>query len=136
MGRRAVPELPATETTESEDVPVFGSEEEANIAAENHLRPARYAVVEGGTPLAPAPVASPMQATPSKAPVVARAKRYRVVGLERGGTNYIDRSGRMARMVPNKVLDERYFDIAFLKAQGFNLVEVGENDRQIGAVGS
>lgn len=67
-------------------------------------------------------------------PVVVKPKRYRVVGLPIGGTNYQDASGRLARLVPNKILDERYFPIEHIRNQGFQLVECDERDMQIGLV--
>jgi len=71
--------------------------------------------------------AKPAPAAPAPAP-----KRFRVDGLPPGGRQYVDQQGRTSRLVPGKVLDERYFPIAFIKRQGFALVEVDEDEPQIG----
>lgn len=139
MGRRAVPELQDSQTTteeEAEAIPVFGSEDESNRRFEEGTRPEKYAVQELPSALSQSPVTAPMPHVPvrAKAVVAPKPRRYRVVGLERGGQMYIDKAGRTARMVPNKILDERYFDIPFLMAQGFNLSEVADDVKQIGRV--
>ena len=130
MGRRAVPELPAIEQTSDEELPVFGSEAEASAAPGG--KPSSYAVREGNIPMV-GNAATPMRASAPR-PVAPPPKRYRVMGLEHGGKLYIDQSGRTARMVPNKILDERYFNIGFLKSQGFTLVEVTDGAPQIGRI--
>lgn len=147
MGRRAVPELPGEQNNEMTDLPVFGSEEEANAAPGG--KPASYAIRESHVPMQSNAV-SPFNTikTEHSKPVATMSgiapraqvqhvpapppKSYRVVGIPMEGKIYITASGRTARMVPNKVLDERYFDIPFLRRQGFDLTEITE--RKIGVV--
>ena len=93
-------------------------------------RPANVVIasIETAPPIEPfAPVeVRPMHVAEIKeTPAAPPPKSYRVVGIPMEGKIYITASGRTARMVPNKVLDERYFDIDSIRQQGFNLTEVG-----------
>ena len=113
MGRQRLPDMPdVAASAAAKDL----DEEPTSV---RHIGGAAPSVVEP-------PVAAPI--------VAAEPKRYRVVGLPPGGRQYIDKQGRTARMVPEKVLDSRYFDIAWITQQGFNLVEVSSDVRQIGRV--
>jgi hypothetical protein len=58
------------------------------------------------------------------------ARRFK--NMERETRTFIDANGRICRMLPNKILDERYFPIEFIAQQGFDLKEVGPEVRQIG----
>ena len=100
----------------------------ANAAAKDlDAEPTSVRQIGGATSVVEPPVVAPTVAA-------TEPKRYRVVGLPPGGRQYIDKQGRTARMVPEKVLDSRYFDIAWITQQGFNLVEVSSDVRQIGRV--
>ena len=86
-----------------------------------------------------APLVPPVVTMSGMAPKPARAidaviRKFRVVGLSAPKT-YVERAGlgKTCTMRPNKVLDERHYDIPFIRSQGFELVEVVE-DRKMGVL--
>ncbi len=140
MSRRPVPELEkdrssdaGEEELEQGETPVFKSLSDASEHAAQLGKHAskKVEVQEGDLSLAPAQ--SPIPLRRAAAPEVP-VKRYRVLGLPLGGVMYTDRTGRQCLMKPNKILDERYFPIEWLKQQGFQLQEVAQGETQIGLV--
>jgi hypothetical protein len=135
-GRRAVPDFETKEDDAAElptdDIPTFESEEAAENAPGG--KPMRYQIVSG-TPLTSAAPA-PFRAAPAakKMDPAPKLHRYRVLNLPPEGKNYISPSGQMARLLPNKILDDRYFDVEFMQQQGFALQEVDSSAQQIGMV--
>ena len=122
MGRQRMPDMP----DEAPEIP------EAVMTQQGHK--VQYAP-QGGLPAAQqgAPtIPGAVHATPPDPKDVKPPRRFRVDNLQPGGRNYIDQNGKQARLVPGKILDERYFDVKFIKRQGFTLVEVDENEPQIG----
>jgi hypothetical protein len=110
-----------------DEVPVFGSEAEAEDAPGG--KPQKYVVDEGASiPLAQ-PASQPLQQAKGPAPVGKKPRRFRVIGLTEPKL-YIEQAGtgKTCRMVPNKVLDERYYNIPFILQQGFNLVELKDDE--------
>jgi hypothetical protein len=147
MGRQKMPEMEAT--TGASVTPMFGSEREA---AESD---APVKVIQEGGPASAQPEPTPGYVPPPsvlrahadakrkleeleammRAPqVIPVPKRYRAVGIPIGGLDYMGQDGKMHRLRPGKLLDERYFPIQFLRDQGFELIEVEPGARQIGRV--
>jgi hypothetical protein len=145
MGRQKMPEMESA----SEVTPIFGSEREAKESG------AATAVVQEGGPASAQPAPAPGYVPPPsvlrahadakrkleeleammRAPqVIPVPKRYRAVGIPIGGLDYMGQDGKMHRLRPGKLLDERYFPIQFLRDQGFELIEVEPGARQIGRV--
>ena len=123
MGRQKMPDMP-------EEMPVFPNEAAAVTPAG---LPLKYIVQEGAIPQPGMPVQSAMRSSSAASLVEPpKVRRFRVDNLPPGGRQYVDQQGRHSRLVPGKLLDERYFPIEFIRRQGFTLVEVGENEQQIG----
>jgi hypothetical protein len=158
-GRRPVPDMP--ETTMSEigepeaSIPTFASQEEADAAIDptTGKAPTQYAIVDPALKLPALAVQllsekdaeiarlraemarmRPAALSPAERELalakVPPARKYR--NKERQERTFIDGSGRICRMLPNKILDERLFPIEFIMQQGFDLEEVDPSTRQIG----
>lgn len=143
MGRQQMPKL------EEDPTPIFGSAQEAA----GSTAPVR--VIQEGAPAAalPAPVPgyvphpsvlkaladarkrlADLEDQATRPMVVPVPKTYRVTGLPIGGLPFIGKNGQLSRLRPEKILDERYFPIDYIRQQGFQLVEVTDGGRQLGTV--
>jgi hypothetical protein len=141
--------MPDTTSDESPSQPVFENEAAAQAAGAT----GSVVIQEGAVPPAAAPAFPPGYTPPpslvrelentrrrlaeleqmaSKPFVVPVPKRYRVTNLPPGGQSYRNAHGQLSRMLPGKLLDERYFDIKFIRDQGFQLEEVEPHEQQIG----